>query len=94
MHRTILITAATGQVSSTVIEKLDRTGRQLRVLVRDPSKARSLGARGVEVYTGDLDDPFSLAPALEGRPLAADPQRPTRARAQHERALGRTPRRD
>ena len=66
MHRTILITAATGQVSSTVIEKLDRTGRQLRVLVRDPSKARSLGARGVEVYTGDLGDPFSLAPALEG----------------------------
>jgi len=39
MHRTILITAATGQVSSALIEELDRTDRQLRVLVRDPSKA-------------------------------------------------------
>lgn len=66
MRRTILITAATGQVSSAVIDALDGTDDRLRALVRDPAKARHLAARGVEVHGGDLGDPPSLAPAFEG----------------------------
>lgn len=66
MRRTILITAATGQVSSALIEALDGTEHRLRALVRDPSKARGLAARGVEVHAGDLGDPHSLVPAFDG----------------------------
>lgn len=65
MTRTALITAATGQVSSAVLEALEGTGLQLRALVRDPTVARNLAARGVEIHAGDLGDPRSLAPAFE-----------------------------
>jgi uncharacterized protein YbjT (DUF2867 family) len=66
MRRTILITAATGQVSSALLEALDGTDHRLRALVRDPSQPRSLGARGVELHRGDLGDPLSLTAAFEG----------------------------
>lgn len=66
MPRTVLITAATGQVSSAVLEALEGADLELRVLVRDPAKAQSLAARGVEVVAGDLGDPRSLAPAFAG----------------------------
>ncbi|MGC7098427.1 SDR family oxidoreductase [Amycolatopsis lurida] len=64
MSRTILLTGATGTVSTALLDALP--GEDLRALVRDESKADGLRERGVEVVTGDLDDPRSLPPAFEG----------------------------
>jgi uncharacterized protein YbjT (DUF2867 family) len=67
MTRTLLMTGATGMVSSALIESLKNAqGLKLRALVRDPSKAAKLGARGIEAVPGDLDDPDSLAAAFDG----------------------------
>ncbi|MFG1709380.1 SDR family oxidoreductase [Nonomuraea sp. M3C6] len=58
---TILITGATGTVSSAVLDALP--GKDgVRVLVRDPAKAPT----GYEVTVGDLDDPATLHDAFDG----------------------------
>jgi uncharacterized protein YbjT (DUF2867 family) len=61
---TILVTGATGAVSSALVDKLARDGAAVRVLVRDAS--RWSGPEGVEVAQGDLDQPESLPAAFEG----------------------------
>jgi uncharacterized protein YbjT (DUF2867 family) len=61
-----LITGATGDVGSKVVERLIRSGERPRVLVRDANKARSLHGDRVDIYTGDLGDGSSLRTALEG----------------------------
>jgi uncharacterized protein YbjT (DUF2867 family) len=61
---TILVTGATGTVSSSLVERLASLGAPVRVLVRDPAKWS--GPDGVEVVQGDLDDPSSLGPAFAG----------------------------
>jgi uncharacterized protein YbjT (DUF2867 family) len=66
MKRTILLTGATGAVSTTLLQALEGADVSLRALVRDPSKAQALTARGVAVVQGDLDDPESLPRAFEG----------------------------
>jgi uncharacterized protein YbjT (DUF2867 family) len=67
MAKTILITGATGKVSSGVIEKLAKSADvRLRALVRDREKAAHLAAAGIELAVGDLDKPRSLPPAFEG----------------------------
>ncbi|MDF3064610.1 MAG: NAD(P)-dependent oxidoreductase [Polyangiaceae bacterium] len=67
MTRTLLITGATGAVSSALIHALAGAGGvTLRALVRDPNKAAPLRTRGLQVVLGDLDEPESLAAAFEG----------------------------
>lgn len=66
MTPTILITGATGAVSSALLVALEGSDHQIRALVRDETKAAQLQARGVEVVVGDLDDPDSLPPAFAG----------------------------
>lgn len=67
MTRTLLITGATGAVSSALIHALAGAGGvTLRALVRDPNKAAPLRSRGIQVALGDLDEPESLAAAFEG----------------------------
>jgi uncharacterized protein YbjT (DUF2867 family) len=67
MTRTLLITGATGLVSSALIPALEATkDLKLRALVRDPNKTAALEKRGIETIAGDLDDPESLSPAFEG----------------------------
>ncbi len=60
----ILVTGATGTVGRQIVEQLVESGHQVRALTRNPAKA-NLPA-GVEIVAGDLTDPASLAPALEG----------------------------
>jgi len=61
-----LITGATGDVGSKVVEHLIRRGERPRVFVRDEPKA-SLRFRGrVDVSVGDLADHESLRAALQG----------------------------
>jgi uncharacterized protein YbjT (DUF2867 family) len=60
----ILVTGATGNVGSELTRALAERGKSVRVLARKPHQA-SFPA-DVQVVTGDLEDPGSLAPALEG----------------------------
>lgn len=64
----ILISGATGQQGGAVCNALQGKGFTLRALTRNPDsdKAKALAANGVEVVKGDLDDPESLKPALNG----------------------------
>ncbi|MFC9503348.1 NAD(P)H-binding protein [Streptomyces sp. NPDC057002] len=60
----ILVTGATGTVGRQVVAELLARGHAVRALTRDAGKAAF--PAGVEVVEGDLNDPGSLAPALEG----------------------------
>jgi len=61
-----LVTGATGDVGSKVVDRLLQRGDRPRVFVRDREKARSRFGDRVDVFIGDLADPASLNPALEG----------------------------
>ncbi|NVM76754.1 uncharacterized protein YbjT (DUF2867 family) [Duganella sp. SG902] len=61
---TILVTGGTGRVGSQVVQQLVKRGANVRVLVRDPSKANF--PAGVEVVQGDLLDIDSLRAAFKG----------------------------
>ena len=61
-----LITGATGDIGSRVVELLVRRGERPRVFVRDVHKARSRFADRVDIFVGDLASPESLRAALEG----------------------------
>lgn len=62
----ILVTGATGTTGSEVVRQLAAQGSAVRAFVRDPEKAAPLRALGVDVAVGDLNEPETLAPALEG----------------------------
>ncbi|MER5643700.1 SDR family oxidoreductase [Streptosporangium sp. NPDC002524] len=66
MTRTVLITGATGTVSTALTKALAGADVDLRALVREGSGADGPRERGAEVFVGDLDDARSLAPAFEG----------------------------
>lgn len=59
---TILLTGATGLVGSRLLPRLAQAGFTCRALVRRDIDAPA----GVTALRGDLDDPESLAPAVEG----------------------------
>ncbi|RKP44778.1 SDR family oxidoreductase [Cohnella endophytica] len=64
----ILVTGVTGKLGSIVIETLLETvpAENLAVSVRNPEKAESLRARGVDVRHGDFDQPETLDKAFAG----------------------------
>ncbi|MBI3113177.1 MAG: NAD-dependent epimerase/dehydratase family protein [Rhodospirillales bacterium] len=62
----ILITGATGFVGSAVLRRLLAAGHRVRALARPASVRRNLEGLTVEVVEGDLLEPSSLRPALEG----------------------------
>lgn len=61
---TILVTGATGTVGGQVLRQLLAAGHRVRALTRDPKRAEL--PAGVEVFQGDLAEPESLVPALDG----------------------------
>ncbi|MHC1547874.1 SDR family oxidoreductase [Phyllobacterium sp. K27] len=61
---TILVTGATGNVGSNVVEQLVNRGADVSALVRDPSKASFPAS--VDVVQGDLLDVESLRSAMSG----------------------------
>lgn len=63
---THLITGATGDIGSRVVELLVRRGERPRVFVRDLQKARSRFGERVDIFVGDLSSRESLTEALEG----------------------------
>ncbi|MCY9667996.1 SDR family oxidoreductase [Paenibacillus alginolyticus] len=64
----ILVTGATGKLGSLVVETLLETvpAKDLAVSVRNPEKAESLRARGVDVRLGDFEQPDKLDKAFAG----------------------------
>jgi len=62
----ILIVGATSKLGRALIPLLLAEGVPVRAMTRAPEKADDLKKPGVEVVTGDLRDPASLAKACEG----------------------------
>ena len=62
----LLVTGATGTTGMEVLRALKARGAEARALVRDETKAHHLRDLGFEPATGDLGDPRTLGPALEG----------------------------
>ena len=60
-----LVIGGTGQVGSHVVKGLVGKGASVRVLSRSKDKASSLPA-GVELVTGDLNDPMNARAAFQG----------------------------
>ncbi len=61
-----LITGATGDIGSLVVERLIERGERPRVFVRDADKARARYGSRVDIFAGDLADAGTLKPALTG----------------------------
>jgi uncharacterized protein YbjT (DUF2867 family) len=61
----ILVTTA-GKVGSETVRLLRQLGMPVRVLVRDPAKAKILAEAGAEAVVGDLDVPASIDEAMTG----------------------------
>jgi uncharacterized protein YbjT (DUF2867 family) len=91
---TYLITGATGDVGSRVVELLVGRGERPRVFARDEHKARSRFGDRIDVFVGDLADTTALQAALEGVDeffvLNSGPQIPVRdeAAAHAAKAVG------
>jgi len=62
----ILVTGATGNNGSALIQSLKAMGANVRALVHHESKAQSLREAGVEVVIGDYLQPETLDAAFEG----------------------------
>src|SRR5260370_5503082 len=62
-----LVAGATGFVGSAVARALLRAGHRVRVLARPNSDRRNLADLSVEIAEGSMEDPPSLARAVDGR---------------------------
>jgi nucleoside-diphosphate-sugar epimerase len=69
MTRPILVTGATGLVGHGIACALVRGGHPVRALVRNIERARRLLPPDVELVQGDITEPATLAPALDGSRL-------------------------
>jgi uncharacterized protein YbjT (DUF2867 family) len=62
----ILLTGATGKTGGVAAKALAEKGANVRALVRDAEKAAPLAAAGIELVVGDVENPDSVARALDG----------------------------
>jgi uncharacterized protein YbjT (DUF2867 family) len=62
----VLVIGATGNTGSGLVPTLRSAGVDVRVFVRDESKAQPLKAIGTEIVVGDLDKPKTIEPAVAG----------------------------
>jgi uncharacterized protein YbjT (DUF2867 family) len=62
---TVLVVGATGSIGSLAVEEAIRAGHAVRVLVRNPGKARRLPPEA-QVVVGDVTRPETLSGAVEG----------------------------
>jgi len=62
----VLVTGGTGLVGGAIVRALLKRGRAVRVLARDPGRARGLFDSNVDVAPGNLQHPESLRAACRG----------------------------
>lgn len=60
----VLLTGATGYVGGRLLAELERTGRPVRCLARDPARLRARASDDTEIARGDLLEPASLEEPL------------------------------
>lgn len=65
-HTMIVVTTPTGNVGSGVAQALLEAGREVRVVVRDPSRLSASVRQGAEVVVGSHGDPDVLEEAFAG----------------------------
>ena len=65
-NKTILIIGGTGMLGKPVAQQLKADGFNVRLLVRNPEKAKKLLGEGYELMQGDVDNEASLRAALTG----------------------------
>lgn len=65
-----LIAGATGFIGTRLATSLGASGTRVRCLVRDPSRAGHLEARGLDLHVGDVTDEGSLRGAGRGAEVA------------------------
>lgn len=66
MARTILVTGATGFTGGNLARRLVAQGDKVRALLRDPAKAPSLAADGIDVRIGQLTSLDAVVAAARG----------------------------
>ncbi len=62
----VAVTGATGFLGQHITAALLQSGRRVRVLARDPSKAELLGARVDRVVVGDITDAGAVSALVDG----------------------------
>lgn len=62
----IAVAGGTGRLGSLLVRRLCDRGFEVRVLTRDPARARHLGDLPVEIITADVRDRAGIRSALEG----------------------------
>ena len=62
----VLLVGATGDLGGRTLRALRARGKRVRALVRPGSDVGPVSMDGVEVVRGDMLDPASLAPAMQG----------------------------
>ncbi|WP_369068651.1 NAD(P)H-binding protein [Kineococcus terrestris] len=62
----VLVTGATGDVGTALVDELTRLGTPFRVLARRPGQVRGFTERGVDAVEGSFEDPAGLREALRG----------------------------
>ncbi|MBA3341676.1 MAG: NAD(P)H-binding protein, partial [Gemmatimonadaceae bacterium] len=69
--RSILVTGATGYIGGRLVPRLLKDGYLVRCLVRDSSRLEGRAWQGdVEIVAGDVLEPGSLDPAMQGVEVA------------------------
>jgi uncharacterized protein YbjT (DUF2867 family) len=91
--RTVLVVGATGMLGRPVAERLRADGYAVRVLARDPGKARALLGDGYEVAEGAVEDAEAIARAVDGChgvhiSLKAGPEKGDPERVEHKGTAG------
>jgi dihydroflavonol-4-reductase len=82
-----LVAGATGMIGAHAVRACLKDGIAVRALVRPGSDTRNLAGLDVETCTGDLHDPPSLRPALDGCDLVIHAAAPYPTRHFGKRAL-------
>lgn len=65
-RKTVLVTGVTGRQGGAVARCLLEKGQNVRVMTRDPDKARAVARLGASVVRGDFEDRDSLSKAVRG----------------------------